>query len=85
MISYKFKRTTHLYIGPPIASVTEIQYTRVEKDDTFLLASNVKIDGVPYADTFTVEYRWVGQKMDIGTTCLHVQVGVFVNFKKSSM
>ena len=63
MISYKFKRTTHLYIGPPIASVTEIQYTRVEKDDTFLLASNVKIDGVPYADTFTVEYRWVGQKV----------------------
>jgi len=82
-VTYKYKRTTHLYIGPPIAEVTQVQYYRAENDLRCVLAMSVKIDGIPYADTFTVEVRWVGTVASAGV--IRVEVGLFIDFKKSSI
>lgn len=83
-VTYKYKRTTHLYIGPPIAEVTQVQYYRAVDDLRCVLAMNVKIDGIPYADTFTVQVRWVGTR-DASAGVIRVEVGLFIDFKKSSL
>lgn len=88
VVKFKFRRSTHLYIGPPTANVTETQFSRIEEgDETCIIASNVKVDGIPYADTFSVEYRWIGKRLKTktGSSCVQIQVGIFVNFKKSSL
>ena len=43
----------------------------------------VEMEGIPYSDCFAVEVRWVAQRE--GDNDIFVQVGVFVNFKKSTM
>lgn len=42
----------------------------------------VEFDGVPYADTFRVEVRWVGTMLDSGQ--IQVEVGVEVDFQKQT-
>jgi hypothetical protein len=44
---------------------------------------NVETDGVTFGDTFTVVIRWVATR--VGRKDLKVQVGLYVNFKKSTM
>lgn len=82
VVKYKFTRTTHLYVGPPIAGVTQTQYCRMEGDDKFVLTLTVEMDGIPYADCFAVEVRWVARRAGKD---LAIDVGVFVDFKKSTM
>jgi len=83
VVTFKFKRTTHLYVGPPIAGVTQTQYCFVEGDDKCIIEMTVEMDGIPYADVFAVEVRWVARR--VGNKDLLIEVGVFVDFKKSSM
>ena len=87
LVRYKFKRTTHLYIGPPVANVTETQFSRIEGNEKCIIASNVKIDGIPYADSFSVECRWTARRLEAktDTSCAQIQVGIFVNFRQSSL
>lgn len=82
IVKYKFTRTTHLYVGPPIAGVTQTQYCRMEGDDKFVLTMTVEMDGIPYADCFAVEVRWVARRAGKD---LVIDVGVFVDFKKSTV
>ena len=82
VVKYKFTRTTHLYVGPPIAGVTQTQYCRMEGDDKFVLTMTVEMDGIPYADCFAVEVRWVARRAGKD---LVIDVGVFVEFKKATM
>ena len=82
VVKYKFTRTTHLYVGPPIAGVTQTQYCRMEGDDKFVLTMTVEMDGIPYADCFAVEVRWVARRAGKD---LVIDVGVFVDFKKSTV
>jgi VAD1 Analog of StAR-related lipid transfer domain len=82
LVAFKFHRTTHLYIGPPVASVKQNQYCRVEGGDRVVVAISAAIDGIPYADTFEVEVRWVARR--IGDD-VKVDVGSCVVFKKSTM
>lgn len=82
-INFKFKRTTHLYIGPPVASVIQTQYCRVEGNDKCIIATNVRMEGIPYADVFNVEVRMVASRE--GTSNLQVKAGLFVDFKKKTM
>ena len=82
VVKYKFTRTTHLYVGPPIAGVTQTQYCRMEGDDKFVLTMTVEMDGIPYADCFAVEVRWVARRAGKD---LVIDVGVFVEFKKSTV
>lgn len=81
-VSFKQKRTTHLYIGPPIVNVKQTQYCRVEGNDKCVLSMTVEFEGLPYSDTFSVEVRWVARREGVGD--IIVEVGVFVDFKKST-
>jgi hypothetical protein len=83
LVTFEFERTTHLYIGPPVARVKQTQYCRTESNDKCTMAMALEFDGIPYSDTFGVEVRWVARRVDEND--IHVEVGVFVNFKKSSM
>jgi VAD1 Analog of StAR-related lipid transfer domain len=42
----------------------------------------VEFEGIPYADTFAVEIRWVATRE--GVSDIKMECGVFVNFKKST-
>lgn len=83
LVTFKFNRTTHLYIGPPVAFVKQRHFLRADDNDRCVLAISAEFEGIPYADTFAVEMRWVATRM--GTNDAQVQVGLFVNFKKSTM
>ena len=83
IVKFKFKRTTHLYIGPPIAGVTQTQYCYKDGDDKCIIMMTVKMDGIPYSDVFAVEVRWAARR--VGTNDIAIDAGVFVNFIKSSM
>lgn len=82
-VSFEFTRTTHLYIGPPIAGVKQTHHCSVDGNDKCVLAMTVEMEGIPYADCFAVEVRWVARR--VGSCDIHVEVGVFVDFKKSTM
>lgn len=83
LTTFKFKRTSHLYIGPPVAHVKQMHYCRVEGNDRCIVAISATIDGVPYSDTFVVEMRWVARRH--GDNDLDVKVGLEVDFKKNTM
>ena len=83
LVTFKFNRTTHLYIGPPVAIVKQRHFIRVEGDDKCVLAISAEFEGIPYADSFAVEMRWVATRK--GTNNVQVQVGLFVVFKKTTM
>jgi hypothetical protein len=83
VIKFKFKRTTHLYIGPPIAGVTQTQYCIVDGNDRCVTHMTVEMDGIPYSDVFAVEVRWAARRQ--GEKDLIIDAGVHVRFIKSSM
>jgi len=88
-VTFKFVRTSHTYMGPPVASVTHTQHCKVHNNDKCVLSMTVKTDGIPFADTFQVEVRWVATRIGcdskIHNNDLRVQVGLYVHFLKSSM
>ena len=83
VITFKFTRKTHLYIGPPIASVTQTQHCRIEGNDKCISSINVAMQGIPYSDAFNVEVRWVARR--VGKNDIQVESGLFVDFKKPTM
>ena len=83
IIRFKFKRSTHLYIGPPVASVTQTQYLMKDGNDRCIVMMTVEIDGVPYSDSFAVEVRWAARRLK--EKDLAIDAGVFVRFTKSNM
>ena len=72
-VSFSFVRTTHLFLGPPIASVEQRQCfhktigwnttTTNGNDETVqkvvTLSIHIKTSGIPFADCFQVHIRWV--------------------------
>lgn len=82
VVQFKFKRTTHLYIGPPVAGVTQTQYLLKDGNDKCVVMMTVDIDGVPYADNFSVEVRWAARRMRDG---IAIEAGVFVRILKASI
>lgn len=84
LVTFKFKRTTHLYIGPPVAFVKQMHYCRVEGNEKCVVAISATFEGIPYSDCFSVEMRWVARRLSsVGT--LEVKVGLVVDFKKTTM
>eukprot|EP00804_Cyclotella_cryptica_P000020 CCRYP_013707-RB/>CCRYP_013707-RB protein AED:0.02 eAED:0.02 QI:909/0.83/0.85/1/0.5/0.42/7/1835/920 len=83
VIRFKFKRTTHLYIGPPIAGVTQTQYCVLDGNDRCITMMTVEMDGIPYSDAFAVEVRWSARRD--GENDIIIDAGVHVRFLKSSM
>jgi hypothetical protein len=78
---FKVKRTTHLYIGPPIANVVQTHRCRIEGNDRCVTAMTIEFEGIPYSDTFAVEVRYVISRdgNDIKYEC-----GIFVDFRKTT-
>ena len=72
-----------MYIGPPIAGVTQTQYCYKDGDDKCVLQMTVEMDGIPYSDVFAVEVRWSARR--VGADDISIDAGVFVRFLKSSM
>ena len=79
---FKFKRTTHLYLGPPVAGVTQTQYLMKDGNDSCIVMMTVDIDGVPYSDNFSVEVRWAARRVREG---IAIDAGVHVRILKASM
>lgn len=82
-VTFRFNRTTHLYIGPPVAFVKQQQYCRVEGSDKCVMAISASFEGIPYSDAFGVEMRWVARRK--GSNDIQVEVGLFVLFKQNTM
>ncbi len=72
-----------MYIGPPIASVTQTQYLMKDGNDRCIVMMTVDIEGVPYSDSFAVEVRWAARRLK--EKDLAIDAGVFVRFTKASM
>lgn len=75
-VVFKFKRSTLLYMGKPIATVEQVHHCRVEGDDLCIVAISASFDGLPYSDTFCVEMRWVARRL--GSTDIQIDVGLEV-------
>jgi hypothetical protein len=83
VVTFAFKRKTHLYVGPHIAGVKQTHYCLVKGNDVCIVAMTVEMNGIPYADCFTVEVRWFARRT--GSRDINVNIGVFVHFKKSTL
>jgi hypothetical protein len=55
----------------------------VDGEDRCILAMTVEMDGIPFADCFNVEIRWVASR--VKSNDLLIEVGLFVNFIKSTL
>ena len=81
--TFDYPRTTHLWVGPPMAGVTQAHYARIDDGARCIIAMSVEMNGIPYADVFAVEVRWVAT--NVADRVIEIEVGVAVDFKKSSM
>ena len=82
-VSFVFNKQIPFQMGPTLAKVKHTHYCRVEGNDKCVLAMTIDMSGVPYSDCFKVEIRWVATRS--GKSDLMIQVGLFVNFVKSTM
>jgi VAD1 Analog of StAR-related lipid transfer domain len=86
-VEFTFTRTTHLYTGPPIAKVKQCHFGKVAGDERCILHMQIEMEGIPFADCFNVQIRWVVTR--IGGTAekpiLEIRVGLFVNFVKQTI
>jgi hypothetical protein len=77
-VTFRFERTSR--IAPGIVDVKHTQYLRVEGNDRCVVSTMVKVDGVPFSDSFQVHNRWVATR--VGERDLSIKVGMFVLFVK---
>jgi hypothetical protein len=77
-VTFRFERTSRL--APGIVDVKHTQYLRVEGNDRCVVSTMVKVDGVPFSDSFQVHNRWVATR--VGERDLSIKVGMFVYFVK---
>jgi hypothetical protein len=80
VVSFDMKRKIPL--GSPVTA-TVIQTHYCKRDDSkCIIEITVELKGIPYADCFSVEVRWVATQAGRD---LKVNVGLFVVFNKSTM
>jgi hypothetical protein len=77
-VTFRFERTSRL--APGIVDVKHTQHLRVEGNDRCVVSTMVKVDGVPFSDSFQVQNRWVATR--VGERDLSIKVGMFVFFVK---
>jgi hypothetical protein len=66
-----------------VADVKQIQRCRVDRNDRCVLSMTIQMAGIPFANSFSVEIRWVATR--IGANDLSLVVGLHVNFHKFTM
>mmetsp|Transcript_13072 Transcript_13072/g.29657 ORF Transcript_13072/g.29657 Transcript_13072/m.29657 type:complete len:1321 (+) Transcript_13072:186-4148(+) len=81
-IKFKVKRRTHLYIGPPIANVSQTHRCRMVGNDRCIVSMTIEFDGIPFSDTFAVEVRWAALR-ESGDD-IKIECGLFVDFRKKT-
>ena len=74
-----------MYVGPPVATVKQTHHCRIEGEDKVVLTMTTDIVGIPYADCFAVEVRWVARRDGSSNCSIFVEVGLAIDFKKSCM
>lgn len=62
VVKFKVQRRTHLYIGPPIASVIQTHFCRIECNDKCVVGMTVEFEGIPYSDSFAVSVGRDGRR-----------------------
>jgi len=77
-----FQKPPSVFSSSPI-SVKHTQHCRYD-DKSCIVSMMVETEGVPFANAFHVEIRWVATKDD-ETNDLQIEVGLFVVFTKSVM
>lgn len=85
VVDFTFTRTTHLYTGPPVAKVKQIQFGRLT-EDRCIVQIQVEMEGIPFANCFNVQIRWVATRG--GTTThptLQLEIGLHVNFVEQTI
>ena len=85
VVEFTFTRTTHLYTGPPVAKVKQIQFGRLT-EDRCIVQIQVEMEGIPFANCFNVQIRWVATRG--GTTThptLQLEIGLHVNFVEQTI
>jgi VAD1 Analog of StAR-related lipid transfer domain len=80
-VSFQLKRNSR--IGPPVAGITQTQFCRLDDNKRSVMQMTVAFSGIPYADTFQVEVRWIATRS--GKKDVAVQVAVYVEFLKSTL
>lgn len=83
IVTFRFERTGGFSSG--CTTVKHTQYCRHDptKQDRCVLAMTVEMKGIPFADAFSVQIRWVATR--VGENDLNLQVGLHVHFVKSVM
>jgi hypothetical protein len=66
-----------------VAQVKQTHCCRIEGNNKCVVAMTIDMNGVPFSECFVVEVRWVATRS--GKNDLNIQVGLFVNFIKSTM
>jgi len=82
-VTFTFPRTTHLYVGPPTAEVTQVQLARIDERNRCVLVMTIDMTGIPFADVFSVEMRWTADNGGEGV--MDVQCGIQVVLHKYSL
>jgi hypothetical protein len=81
---YQQRRTVTFQNDNNSAFVTHTQFCRIEanqdQSDRCIVALSVKMKGIPFADAFSVNIRWVATRT--ASDGLLLQVGLFVDFSK---
>jgi hypothetical protein len=82
-VTFVFDKNIPMRAGPTVAQVQNTEYCRVDGIDKCVMQRTVEMYGVPFSDCFNVEVRWVASRS--GKNDIALQVGLFVNFIKSTM
>ena len=89
-VDFTFTRTTHLYTGPPIAKVKQTHYCKMSRNENerCILHMQIEMEGIPFANCFNVQIRWVITRLGGTTTqspVLEIKVGLYVNFVEQTI
>mmetsp|Transcript_1981 Transcript_1981/g.3031 ORF Transcript_1981/g.3031 Transcript_1981/m.3031 type:complete len:349 (+) Transcript_1981:60-1106(+) len=76
-----FRKPPSAFSSSPIP-VKHTQHGRYD-DQRCVVSMMVEMQGIPFADSFHVQIRWVATR--VGRNNLRIQVGVFVVFSKSNI
>jgi hypothetical protein len=82
-VTFIFDKKIPMQSKPVLAQVKQTHCCRIEGKNKCVVAMTIDMNGVPFSECFVVEVRWVATRS--GKNDLNVQVGLFVNFIKSTI
>ncbi len=83
-MTFQYRRTSDLHSGALNAEVQQLQMCRKEGIDRLVVNMQIKTSGIPFAENFQIQLRWVITRMPTNAQLL-VNVGMFVDFVKPTL